>query len=276
MMRYVNHFGSTFDFDAPGIYTHRDAIRDYSWSITLLNGRVSSASRAEATLSLVVNFAMDPEGCEEQKKQLCRVLDADPLAGKTGRLYDDDWYIECILQSSVKALWWYGNGCARCNLSFLASDPVWVRERVSVFSKGDTSGGLNFPFDFPFGFENAGAGTRFLENPGLEPSPMRITIYGPAKSPVVVVGGNRYEIDVDVDENGKLVIDGTCKTIEVEDAYGRRENAFSKRLGTQREDSGTYAFQRLKPGHQAVSWDGSFAFEVVVFERASEKGWEDG
>ena len=83
-MRYVNHFGSTFDFDAPGIYTHRDAIRDYSWSITLLNGRVSSASRAEATLSLVVNFAMDPEGCEEQNKAALQGSRCGSFGGKNG------------------------------------------------------------------------------------------------------------------------------------------------------------------------------------------------
>ncbi|WP_139652777.1 hypothetical protein [Raoultibacter phocaeensis] len=142
-----------------------------------------------------------------------------------------------------------------------------------MFSKGDTSGGLNFPFDFPFGFALSGTGSRFVENPGFEPAPIRLTVYGPAKSPVVIIGGNRYEVNAEVKEGGRLVIDGTVKTINVEDAYGRTENVFSKRCGNQREGSGSYVFQKVDPGHQSVTWDGSFAFEVIVFERGSESGW---
>ena len=272
-MRYLNHLGAVFDFDAPGIYTHRDALRDYSWDITLLNGRIASAKRAEVSIPIVVNFVMSPAKCNAAKERLRAVLDADPIAGKTGRLYDGAWYVACILQSSSKALWWYGDDTARCNLSFLASEPVWIREHASSFSRGDTSGGLNFPFDFPFGFELTGDGSRFVENPGLEPSPVKLTIYGPAKSPVVIIGGNRYEVDVEVKEGGRLVIDGMSKTIDVEDMYGRKENAFSRRCGNQREGSGSYVFQKLDSGHHAVTWDGSFAFDAVVFERGSESGW---
>lgn len=273
-MKYVNHLGAEFDFDAPGVYTHRDAIRDYSWDITLLNGYISTARRAQASIPLEVSIVMPANECVDVKERLCSVLDADPLAGCTGRLYDGAWYIECVLQSSSKSLWWYDDNAAQCSLAFLAIEPVWVREHIHLYSRGDTSGGLNFPFDFPFGFNVAGLGSRLLENPGYEPSPLRLTVYGPAKSPAVVIGGNRYEVDVDVKEGGKLIIDGGRKTIVVEDVYGRKENAFSQRRGIQREDSGSYVFQRIEPGHQAVSWDGSFAFEAIAFERRSESGWE--
>ena len=272
-MRYVNHKGAEFDFDARGIYTHRDALRDYAWDVSVMAGRVGSVKRAEASIPVDVSLVMEPSECNWVKAQIREVLDADPLAGRTGRLYDGEWYVECLLKSSAKDAWWYDDGAARIGLTFFAPDPAWIREHVFSVARGDTSGGLNFPFDFPFGFGSPGIGDMLVENEGSEPALLKLAVYGPARNPGVVVGGNRYEVACEVPAGGRLIIDGPNRAITLEDAYGRKENVFSARRGVQREGSGSYVFQRVGHGYHAVSWDGSFAFDATVYERRSESGW---
>lgn len=272
-MRYVNHLGAEFDFDAPGIHAHRGSIRDYSWDVALLNGQIASAKRAESSIPVDVVFAMGEGECIAAKDRMHEVVDADPIACATGSLYDGEWYVRCMAVESAKDLWWYDDGVAKYSISFYAPDPVWIRERAFSFPKNGSGGGLNFPLNFPFNFGSPGSGVQMVENPGFEPSPLRIAVYGPAKNPSVVIGGNRYEVACEVPAGGKLAIDGMSKTITVADAYGREESAFSARRGEQHEGSGSYAFQRLGPGWQPVSWDGSFALDVTVYEQRGERRW---
>ena len=82
----------------------------------------------------------------------------------------------------------------------------------------------------------------------------------------MLIAGNRYEVAVEVNSGGRLVIDGIAKTIRVYDGYGNWESAFDARRGVQRKNSGSFTFQRVPTGIQQVLWDGSFAFDVVVHE----------
>ena len=47
----------------------------------------------------------------------------------------------------------------------------------------------------------------------------------------------------------------------------------SARRGTGK-GGGSYAFQPLTPGVSEVSWDGTFAFDLTVFEQEGEPPWE--
>lgn len=272
-MRYVNHKGAEFDFDAPGIHTHRGKIRNYSWDISIMAGRVGSAVRADAKIPVAVNLALPAADCVVAKDRMCEVLDTDPIAAKAGRLYDGEWYVDCLLGSSAKDLWWYDGGVAVCELEFYAPKSMWTCEHDAFFAAGDTSGGLNFPLGFPFDFGGGSGEANVLVNPGFCPAPLRIDIYGPAENPRIVIGGNAYEVECDVPKGGRLVVDGMAKTIELFDPYGRVENAFAKRRGVQMDGSGSYAFQRVPPGTSVVSWDGSFAFTATLFEQRGEPRW---
>lgn len=273
-VRYVNHRGETVDLFGGGIYCDSGETADWEWSYQELNGGVASFYRPvrEFPLTLIVVPGSEQRGFE-LRNRLFEVAEKDVLAKTPGALWIDGWYMRCYVRASKKDRYWYTGAAAGYEITVVSDDPVWTMEHTTSFSKGDTSGGLNFPFGFPTNFGAPSTLDNLIDNPGFSLFPVKIAVYGPASNPRIVIGGNRYEVECEVPAGGRLVIDGIGKTITLEDAYGRKDNAFSRRRGIQREGSGSYVFQRLSPGHQAVSWDGSFAWDATVYEQSSERRW---
>ena len=273
-VRYVNHLGEELNLFGDGIYCDSGETHDWEWSYQSLNGYASGFYKAQREFPLTLVIAA---GSEERglalRNRLFEIAEKDVLAKMPGAIHSDGWYMRCYVKASRKDVYWLTGAAAKYELTILADDPTWVREHTVHFTKGDTAGGMNFPFTFPFNFGSPVSGTQQIENPGFIQSPVRITVYGPASHPSVVIGGNRYEVECEVPAGGKLVIDGTEKKITVEDAYGSKENAFHLRRGNQYEGSGSYVFQRIAPGYQLVSWNGSFAFDATVYEQRGEKRW---
>lgn len=273
-MRYVNHLGDEYDFDAAGIYSHRNSIRDYEWDISTLGGAVSSTNRKEADVSIGVHFAMEAEACRKAKDALCEVLDVDAEAGKLGRLYDGDWYVSCIVRSTAKSLWWYGDGAAKFTVAFFAPEHLWVREHVRSFYPL-TAGGdsyLDYPHDYPYDYRLSLSNQR-VENPGFLPAPFKLTIYGPSTHPRIVIGGNVHEVETVLEAGDILTVDGLRKTIAIKKSDGTEHNAFSLRRGVQRTGSGSYVFEPLRAGLSEVYWDGSYGFDMTIYEQRSEMRW---
>lgn len=271
---YVNHLGETLDFGGGGIWCENGEPADWEWTAKTLNGRTSGLYRKQRTIpfNLIIVGTNEQHGLE-LRDALFEIMEKDAIAAKPGRLYVDGWYLKCIAVSSKKDLYWLTGEVAKCEIGLLADDPVWTKEHKLSLSKDGTGTGLNFPYNFPYNFTGSSKEASYINNPGIMGAPVRMTVYGPASNPYVIVGKNRYEIEAEVKSGGKLVIDGTEKTITLYDEYGNAENAFSKRRGVQRQGSGSYVFQPVAPGENLVSWDGSFACDVVLFEQRSERRW---
>lgn len=270
---YVNHLGETLDLYGGGIWCESDELDNWEWADKTLNGRTAGLYREQRTIpfNLIIVGRTEQHGLE-LRNALFEIMEKDAIAAEPGRLYIDGWYLKCIAVSSRKDLHWLTDMAAKCELGLLTDDPVWTKEHSFSMPKDGTGTGLNFPHNFPYNFAGSKEAS-YINNPGIMGAPVRMTVYGPASNPYVIVGKNRYEIEAEVKSGGKLVIDGTEKTITLYDEYGNAENAFSKRRGVQRQGSGSYVFQPVAPGENLVSWNGSFAFDVVLFEQRSERRW---
>lgn len=271
---YVNHLGETLDLYGGGIWCESDELDNWEWADKTLNGRTAGLYREQRTIpfNLIIVGRTEQHGLE-LRNALFEIMEKDAIAAEPGRLYIDGWYLKCIAVSSRKDLHWLTDMAAKCELGLLTDDPVWTKEHSFSMPKDGTGAGLNFPYNFPYNFAGSSKEASYINNPGIMGAPVRMTVYGPASNPYVIVGKNRYEVEAEVKSGGKLVIDGTEKTITLYDEYGNAENAFSKRRGVQRQGSGSYVFQPVDPGENLVSWDGSFACDVVLFEQRSERRW---
>uniref|UniRef100_UPI001C4FBB1D hypothetical protein n=1 Tax=Collinsella vaginalis TaxID=1870987 RepID=UPI001C4FBB1D len=101
---------------------------------------------------------------------------------------------------------------------------------------------------------------------GFAPSAVSIRVFGPATAPYVIIGGNRYAVDADVPDGGFLLVDGTTYTATVTDVDGNATDVTASARRGSGEGSGEYAFERVRPGDQDVTWDNSFGFSVIVHE----------
>lgn len=273
--RYVSNNGDALEFgpDSP-YWADEDAFRTYEVSPSLVRNAVTRFTRDAATYTvpITISAATEAEGAALLER-LQQAFEHDVRAMRPGRIEVGDHYargyvtaFELSCDDSL-GLWE-----VELEAKVMLPSPTWVMERSRSFDPGDggeVSGGLNYPYDFPFDFVS-GVAHRRITNPLTWACPVRIVIYGEAHNPYVYIGDNRYEVDVDVPAGGSLTIDAMDKgQILLRDQWGNATNVFDRRIDGA-AGSGTYVFEPIPAGVSEVSWDGSFPFEVTL---CGERSW---
>lgn len=161
-------------------------------------------------------------------------------------------------------------------LTIVLADGVWRRPTMTHFTPRYDSGtaDLDYPYDYPHDFAGMALGAEIVNDTSI-PQPVKLTIFGPCTNPYVIIGTNRYEVDVTVPSGSRLEIDGTgdVRTVTMVSGTGLATNCFAQAVRGSGKDSGRYVFQPLAPGTQSVSWPGGFQFDLTVCEERSEPPW---
>lgn len=251
-----------------------DALRNYEVDYSLIQNKVTRFTHDARKVDLPITITADTEEAGAAlMEELVLAFERDIRNNAPGRFWIDDYWTQAFVQTlefdcdGSHGLWEI-----ELATKALLPEPVWVLERKREFSTkkdDDDRRGMNYPHNFPFNF-CSGTGTGTITNSLAWPCDVRIVIYGAATNPYIYIGENRYEVDVEVPEGGTLTIDGLDKSqIVLRDSRGHAENVFHRRLqGTQ--GSGTYIFEQVPSGSQAVTWDGSFDFDVYLL---GERSW---
>lgn len=276
-LSYENAAGDTIDIGPRSIYRFGDCdLFDARWDYELVNDTVSSVKRSqrESTLTLYVDAPTEAAGVAARNR-LEEVLDSGVGNGALGCLRSGGWYTRCLCVAQNKDAWWFDGRYFEVECSLLRPDPVWTLEQARDYTidRGAQTEtlGKDHPFDYPHDY-TAQRIVKEFTLAGRDASACRITIYGPAKSPYVRIGGNRYKVDVDVPQGGLLIIDGRDKAVELFDIDGNKTDAYGARQRGAR-GSGDYIFERISPGYNNVTWDNSFGFEIRAYIERSAPEW---
>ena len=240
-------------------------LRGREWSYALGERSISSVARAAREVTVDVS-TRDAAALDRAR----RVMDRDVRLGTPGSLvWDGEWSTSAyVVRSEYKLA---GRGGHQCELTVVLLDGVWRRETTTSYLPVSGAGGewLDYPTGYPRDYMSTPAPTTVLA-PKWSESPCRLTVYGPATDPAVTIGGNRYAADVELPAGSRLVIDGLARTVEEVTATGLVVNRFSSARRGSGLGSGEYCFQPLPPGESALSWDGSFGFDLTVWEEEGE------
>ena len=260
--------GDAICLDGDGAYIGSGGdLRSHKW-----NRDISLRSLIGVSLGLR-EVDVDCVVLDDKANELRRAADADMTAKSPGMLVvDDTWKMRCyIVASDTRNVYADAVGL---RLTLALMDRQWWREKSLHFVMGMGAGGLDHDYDHEYDLSfSSGSGKVTVES--LQGALPKITFYGPCTSPYVIIGDNRYEVDVQVLSGHTCVIDATVPrpTVELVDSYGNRQSVFSSAVRTGGRDSGTYAFQPLEHGVNVVQWSGSFAFDVVWHEMDTEPPW---
>jgi hypothetical protein len=146
---------------------------------------------------------------------------------------------------------------------------MWVRETTSThtLTTDEVKGHLDYPHDFPYDFKNP-LGRGAITNEGFVTCNFIMTIQGKALNPEIYIGGHKYLVNADIDENDYLTINSMDKTIILTKANGEQVNCFNKR------DRDSYVFEKIPVGTSVVtSANGQIQFTLTALEERSEPRW---
>ena len=246
--------GQSVQLDGPSAFVGiAEEMRSREWDYDLGYRDLVTATRPARTVD--VTFHADYDTADE----LRRVADADVMA-------------RTPLASDVDDIH-YGRLSTGLKIALL--DGAWWRRVVRSFMPSGSSGSdtyLDYPHDFPYDYQ-AASSTADVTPSVLTPSDVYLVVFGPAVNPYIIVGGNRYQVNVSVPAGGYLVVDGRDKTINLTLADGTVQNVFSSGVRGSGAGGGSYIFERVPAGTSEVTYDGSFGFDLGWYEEEGEPPW---
>ena len=199
--------GEVYDLNDPdGVLSGAaESVRGGEWSVRFGRRWVTSAARSVRPVKLRVHVP-DPDRIDS----LLAALDADVASMAPGTLAVGEWrQSACVTEKDVASVD-VGGASASFSLTVALLDGEWVRptsHRFQPASQHVSGTGLDLPCDLPCDL-TALPPPPTVDVPGLVPCAVSIVIYGPATSPYITIGGNRYAVDAAVAAGGHLVLDG--------------------------------------------------------------------
>lgn len=270
-LKYVGG-GGTVELDGPVSYVGTSlGIRGRQWSYDIATHNVKSLVR-KARKATVEFVTTDPAEADRAR----RIMDADVADGTPGTLvFDGVWTQRAMFLESEPSD--VSRGFVAMTLTVALLDGCWTRLRTVPFPVRSVIEGykyLDMGFDFPVDL-GPSLPSRTVDVTAISRPNVRLVVYGPAVNPYVIVGANRYEVDVSVPDGGRLEIDGRDKTIKTISATGDVADCFGKGVRTGGQGGGSYVFERLPVSTLPinVSWDNSFGFDLCWYEEEGEPPW---
>lgn len=251
------------------------ALRGFEWAYELSEASLAGAHRGarEAAISCWLTA--------ETAETAQLAFEADVEMGKPGTLSSGGWSQRAYVTKAKLSDVYRGGSCA-ATLTVVLLDGVWRRE--TTYQLLPNSGRemnnetIDYPHDYGHDYGTSSVSGVAIDVPGLTPCDLRLRVYGHAVSPYVRIGGNIYQVNVTVPEGAILTVDTTRKgsmqgdSVTLRGLYGDVTDVFSKRLRGA-EGSGSYIYELVPPGPQAVSWPQSFGVDVTLIERRGGLPW---
>ena len=267
---FENHLGQRFEGLPNGVYLNYSDLRDYSWSFDTINNRISRFYRdiTSRKIPLVV-YGKSGDEAVSVMNRLYELAEADVVAKIPGKIFVGDYYTTGYITGSSKSNYLIRRKYSRIDLTFTSDDPSWYREQIYPFLPSTGSGfdgGFDHPYDYPYDFAIPFNGQKIFCN-SVGTSAFKMLIYGEATNPSVVINGHTYAINGTIAKGETLLIDSLTKTITLKTVSGKKINWFDNR------DRESYIFEPLPSGQNAITWGGSFGFDLTVIEKRSEPKW---
>jgi len=268
---YTSSRGEIVDLTSKTLWAGRiDDFRSRGYGYDLGYRKIGVVTRPAREAEITV-ISLSTAALDEARS----VFEADILSQTPGTLtVNDEWAQSAFVTASRPA--YVNPDIQQVTLTFALMDGAWTREHVTAFNLQVLATGtdLDYPYDYPHDYTRMSL-VEELMVPGRLPAAVRLTVYGPATNPYIVIGENKYQLNsVTVPSGGYLIVDGRAKTIEMTAANGDKTNLFAAGERGTGAGSGAYIFEPVPAGLNTVSWPNSFGFDVTVFEQSGEVPWQ--
>lgn len=206
---------------------------------------------------------------QEVFDELIKLTDGDVTNGRVGTLFYGDYRLDCNLcdvrLKDVNTTRFYATGTLK-----LISNDIWrVQRDFSYEAINPNNKAKQYPVNYPYSYVKTNVG-QLLTNESYQPAYFRITIYGAVNNPSISIGNNTYTVYEYIGANESLAIsyrDESTRTIEKYLDGGGRVNCFNSR------EKNIQFFKKIAPGNNDVIWDGTFKFEVTLYEERGIPPW---
>lgn len=265
-LKYVTHNGFEINLLQNGIRTRNlDSLFQSFYDVVEKNGFISHFKTKVHTMPIQVDFlTWKGVSWKERYDALVDAIDSDVRSKRYGTLYFDDYQLKCYMHASKPTSINFKSIYVQCELSIVTDQKAWFREEKRSFTlSSETSGHTKrYAYRYPFRYQ-AKRGVQDFFNHFLHEASFKLYVYGPILNPSIKIGDVNYQVFTALAENDVLEINTMNKTIIKND----KENLFNAR------NKEFNVFAPIPIGKNQLVWDGTFNFDLVLFEERSQPKW---
>lgn len=267
---YQNNFGEILYFGQNGLYASYNNLRDYQWDYTENNGIISDFSMGIKTKELPVLFASSSgKETKQLRNKAYSIVEKDLRAGKKGKLYVGDYYLECNIYGMSNSDYLIKDYFLKTTMQVCTDRPMWKRSILHSFKSQNINSselGKDYPFDYSIDLLAKVQGQQTILNDSDFATDFIMTIYGSVSSPEILINNHLYAMKSIISDGEKIVIDSDAGTI-TKHSGGTQYNVFNERY---KEKS---VFEKIANGLCSVQWDNSFDFDIILLDARAEPMW---
>lgn len=224
---------------------------------------------------IIIPITMKYRGSEQEIYQniddFFEASERDVINKTPGRLYIANEYVTgyFISHSSAQSNEFYG---VQEELNFLAPYPFWIKEMTKSFvpvkEKEESDMFLDFEYDYLYDFSAPTGGNAIWQVDHYAPCEFLMTVFGPVANPRILINGHPYQIYDTLLENEYMQIDSRNNRVIKFMTNGTRQSLYDLRAKAES------VFEPITPGNIAVSWPGSYGFDLTLYLERSEPRWK--
>ena len=217
-------------------------------------------------------FAKDEAEFKSAIDGFHRIVDIDPPQKSPGKLYiDEEQYMRCYIFATEMANWDYGFDSVDFSIRLVTDYPYWITEKKVSFypaASESTDGSRDYPYGYPYGYKPTGV-REYLTNTHYSPVPFTMQVFGPCINPRIEINKHVYEVLVTLQKDEYLDICALVgkHTVVKVSKDGTQVSCFNLRNW---ESS---LFKPIPEDTSTVEWNGSFGFDITLYEERSEPRW---
>lgn len=287
---YTSSKGVTFEFQMEKIRIRTANFHEWKYSPDVLERRFGERVLRFNKEAIAYSALLYLQGTQQYRREklmeMHTAFERDIRSNLPGRLTWGTNYIDCFIVSSST----YPDECeyyTANEIEIYCPDPFWIEPAEYEFIKSyegnalvgsaivgesqignrDTSGFLDYPYDYAYDYAAKGPGSQIVSNDSPSATPFRMVIYGPVANPYFYIAGKYYGVTTLVDEGEYLTIDSRNKTVIRTKIDGTKVNEFNNR------SKQTSIFDPVPEGNVKVIWPATFGMTLTLLKERSEPVW---
>lgn len=255
-MKYENSKGTTVELRNEAIISSYYAFKNYT--LNYENDVLADASR---TVSIPVVCTS-----KEAANTLIAVLEYDSAKNKAGKLFLDEWYLQALFTGFSIVL--ENDNFIKLNVSFYLPQSIFTKETEhALFPKGEeATGGVGFPYDFPYDFGIEAVSTDTISNSELLDADFILRFSADVQSVSISIGDRLYSVDAALKAEETFTLDTAEKEV-----YRLSNGGKASLFGLSSDAS--YIFEPIPQGTHTVQWSGDFPLYITLLEHRRTPPW---
>lgn len=272
-LSYTNSRGEAISFGAKSLYRYGGGnLFDLHGTPKVVGGRISAWVMEPIEIDLRVFMR---GGSLAARDRFADILEYDRKLLRPGTLRAGESALSCYFErwEMLEHLSYGSQAVWDCTVK--SDYPAWVRTVTQTLQPTlrEDAGGLAYPHAYPHNYGFDAQNSAIVTNPFALPARADIAIPGPCLNPYVIIGANRYQVNVRVEAGQLLIVRGASNppaiVLRSQDGTERSVWAHAVRDWA----AGAHIFAEVPPGKLSASWRGDGAVEVKLSEERGTPSW---